>query len=1674
MRFVTGSSVVATARPRSSSLAAACRSVKVRGQHCTQSRSEEGNISHLNNARTGTVIEHRTFGAPFVLDTKREPEINSISSDTSNSSVSLTELLEELFLDEAESSGLPCPLASPAAVSPRDEQWERALDWSSDSTPTLRTERVMYSLCSWNSPKCRHAMQDRCNAQCCRGRCKCISALVQSPPLSRQQYGFPYLAVDTRAMDVLSLAKVLHRVLHLALRSADSLPASRRHAGRSCATRLLACLLTNKPPWGCCLRFLLTHSAEAGILFRSAVAPSLLHASATTRHTGNVNPWDLNCKQEAAVAQRLERSLLIKANWVRFRAGSLPDFRTRESCRPMPLVGGFSRISPVFSLCCIRALLRAHLVSPSSTLKTPNSHTNISSPFSCKPSPVTHLGGRGHVAQEGFVLIPCLLCVEEVCWLGERCVEGASWRLCYFENCPGCRHLGYKHTATHVHTCRRESNDGEEEEKLYFWFPSLLAIRDPPWQHGEVDLCPLWQHRADAAPVNSTTSRRLHIFANSFRVLLGLSFEKRSTSLHWFHRAFHLNILLAIRTLERPAIEFRDVEAIDALRSCASKMQNSVNGNYVTAIDFFGSNTGNAIDFFEQYSYSNIGIILFRWSVYSSTAVICYGYGINVTIEFFGSPTSVMQSITSLRFHCCYCDSSFSKTCNSRRHERTVCMKSPLRAMKLYDNGHMQFMQGDRMNEHIEIWKGSSTGSQQVMSAIHSAILVATLSADDYDETDNAKDGMSASVWDVRGEHIEYVLFRRNFAASNGFGPKVLRFYPGSGFYGPKASIPSILPHCHCTLMSKRVLSTLSSSLFGPFTNLLCHCTALYRYSSVKPALLANLRYSDFISVKPLPEYPIMGHRKFAPLATCRKSSSLLPILVANSSHYLWRALSIMKFSGLHVSSVLVLCVGRGPRYAWSGAARLAGEVGTARRLGSCLVTVVASDRSSPATSMERGAGVRKRSPLSFPVIILPATPPDGRDTAGRLAGREGVIGAADREGNRKFSKVDFKREQPILQLLCGRRRSPTATTARRGRALCRPRCLVKGQLKEKEVVHISCFTRAPLFYLLHLCLPKKKKKSGSIVATTMFASVSYRKLKRERGCRTGGYEGEKHLHTILLPTEVLFVAAKYFRKGRDKKVVEVFGVDEGETRWYGATPGMQGREKQEILEKTRRPEASCGTIPTCENMAAALREPNPVRLDGRRSMSHQSQCSRFLQAPSRTAGFTRRFHTLSAIQVTNTSFAVILSSSTLPLHSRTLARRPPLKTAGRGGRGASQSHQNILASSPPAGERGRDTSKAAKQRDSPKGRFPLFTGFPGRGIRRPPSASFQEERRAKWVSDYGAGQQSRCQLQHLTILGSEKVDSNGEWTIVTPPQHAGCHPRLPLVLQSRREVASAGWLAWEEGLYLYRPPAWRSKCTDYPLAAVNTNVDLEHLPYCWQRITRDSFERRRFVRPMERRWNARAWGTGLPRENPPASGIVTARFPHPGVNPLGIEPRIAVVGSELPSHCTTAATMSRKGYTKHGFQIVGTAVVWVWWSEHSPPTTGSVLGLISPGFQQTIPRVVLILVPDASGTVLREHTTCLSWILLYVAGSQACPSIPSTCLHVASPLSRYSHCPFYNQIPERFPTLPTVLQRIKQDQALILAALVSGVPLPRLHHFKTFFLHSFSPQSLAEASVLR
>ncbi|KAJ8875407.1 hypothetical protein PR048_023302 [Dryococelus australis] len=80
---------------------------------------------------------------------------------------------------------------------------------------------------------------------------------------------------------------------------------------------------------------------------------------------------------------------------------------------------------------------------------------------------------------------------------------------------------------------------------------------------------------------------------------------------------------------------------------------------------------------------------------------------------------------------CCYCGKIFSKSCHAQRHERTACTKNPFRAIKHYDNGRM----------HL----GSSTVSQQVTSSITPATSIGSVSADEYDEPVNAKNGTTDS-----------------------------------------------------------------------------------------------------------------------------------------------------------------------------------------------------------------------------------------------------------------------------------------------------------------------------------------------------------------------------------------------------------------------------------------------------------------------------------------------------------------------------------------------------------------------------------------------------------------------------------------------------------------------------------------------------------------------------------------------------------------------------------------------------------------------------------------------------------------------------------------------------------------------------------------------------------------
>ncbi|KAJ8884581.1 hypothetical protein PR048_016438 [Dryococelus australis] len=71
-----------------------------------------------------------------------------------------------------------------------------------------------------------------------------------------------------------------------------------------------------------------------------------------------------NLSNTATGAERLTCPPPTKANRVQFPAESLPDFCMCESCRSMPLVGGFSRGSPVLPRPFIPALLHTHLNQP--------------------------------------------------------------------------------------------------------------------------------------------------------------------------------------------------------------------------------------------------------------------------------------------------------------------------------------------------------------------------------------------------------------------------------------------------------------------------------------------------------------------------------------------------------------------------------------------------------------------------------------------------------------------------------------------------------------------------------------------------------------------------------------------------------------------------------------------------------------------------------------------------------------------------------------------------------------------------------------------------------------------------------------------------------------------------------------------------------------------------------------------------------------------------------------------------------------------------------------------------------------------------------------------------------------------------------------------------------------
>ncbi|KAJ8895062.1 hypothetical protein PR048_000387 [Dryococelus australis] len=181
---------------------------------------------------------------------------------------------------------------------------------------------------------------------------------------------------------------------------------------------------------------------------------------------------------------------------------------------------------------------------------------------------------------------------------------------------------------------------------------------------------------------------------------------------------------------------------------------------------------------------------------------------------------------------------------------------------------------------------------------------------------------------------------------------------------------------------------------------------------------------------------------------------------------------------------------------------------------------------------------------------------------------------------------------------------------------------------------------------------------------------------------------------------------------------------------------------------------------------------------DGNNVTSHpgctiQVHEAEVLQAPSRTVGFTRRFHTLSSIQAKNTSLSVVPQSPVVvhpSLRSRTLDQTASIKDCRPlGCSSASQSHQNILASSLKvsqtlAGER-RSVTPASLAAVA-------IQGIPRRWNQETASASFHEEGSARWVSDYGAGQLSRCQLQQI-VLKSVTTADNLFGTVIEVPRQA-------------------------------------------------------------------------------------------------------------------------------------------------------------------------------------------------------------------------------------------------------------------------------------------------------------
>ncbi|KAJ8866451.1 hypothetical protein PR048_032294 [Dryococelus australis] len=239
--------------------------------------------------------------------------------------------------------------------------------------------------------------------------------------------------------------------------------------------------------------------------------------------------------------------------------------------------------------------------------------------------------------------------------------------------------------------------------------------------------------------------------------------------------------------------------------------------------------------------------------------------------------------------------------------------------------------------------------------------------------------------------------------------------------------------------------------------------------------------------------------------------------------------------------------------------------------------------------------------------------------------------------------------------------------------------------------------------------------------------------------------------------------------------------------RGYGAKSKHRNRirlERASQKQSSDTHERSYDRVKLCRERKINAKASERVNVDvfaptSFQPMSRQTQCSRVLQAPSRTVGFSRWFHTLSSIQATNTSLAVVPQSPVVvhtSLGSRTLGQaasikdcRPlgcgsrhlessPTRVTRRGGlrrQSVSPEHSCVVAKRIGNSSRRDEACEASKShrcqhsRDSQK------------VSQEAASASFQEEGRARRVSDYGAGQLSRRQQQHVTIFypASEKAE---------------------------------------------------------------------------------------------------------------------------------------------------------------------------------------------------------------------------------------------------------------------------------------------------------------------------